>query len=292
MPRHPRIHAPGLLYHLMARGNNGQKIFRGEADYRFFVEGLGRTRENHPFRLYAFCLMPNHFHLLAEVGEAPTARIMQALLTAYSREFNRRHDHRGHVFQGRYKAIVCDKESYLLELTRYIHLNPVRARLVKRPEDWPWSGHRCYLGTVLDPLIDAGPVMGLLQSPKRYADFVRQGRGADYVPEWHPGEGSPYLGDERFVRQLGTPLRDRPAEGRRSLDALCRSVAREGRLEVGVLRRAGRSAAIVVQRDRFIVRAVAEEGYRAAEVAHYLGCDASNITRAMQKHRDTQVRQV
>jgi len=292
MARHPRIHAPGLLYHLMARGNNGQKIFPGEDDYRIFVELLVKTRERHAFRLYAFCLMPNHIHLLAEVEDVPTARIMQGLLTAYARTFNRRHGHRGHVFEGRYKAIVCDKESYLLELTRYIHLNPVRARLVKRPEDWPWSGHRSYLGTGHSCLVDAGPVMGIFQNPKRYAAFVREGRGVAYVPEWHPGEGSPYLGNDGFVRRVSTPLRDRTAGRRQSLDALCRSVARQGRLSAEALKGGGRSAGVVAQRDRFILRAVAQEGYRASEVADFLGCHASNITRAMKKPRDNEVRQV
>jgi REP element-mobilizing transposase RayT len=272
----------------MARGNNGQTIFPGEDDYRIFVEMLVKTRERHAFRLYAFCLMPNHIHLLAEVEDVPTARIMQGLLTAYARTFNRRHGHRGHVFEGRYKAIVCDKESYLLELTRYIHLNPVRARLVKRPEDWPWSGHRSYLGTGHNRLVDAGPVMGIFQNPKRYAAFVREGRGVAYVPEWHPGEGSPYLGNDGFVRRVSAPLRDRTAGGRQSLDALCRSVARQGRLSAEALKGGGRSAGVVAQRDRFILRAVAEEGYRASEVAHFLGCHASNITRAMKKSRDNE----
>jgi REP element-mobilizing transposase RayT len=276
----------------MARGNNGQKIFPGEVDYRTFVEMLVKLRGRHAFRIYAFCLMPNHIHLLAEVANVPTGQIMQGLLTAYARTFNRRHGHRGHVFEGRYKAIVCDKESYLLELTRYIHLNPVRARLVKRPEDWPWSGHRSYLGMGHHRLIDAGPVMGILQNSTRYAAFMREGRGVDYVPEWHPGEDSPYLGDDSFVRRVSAPLRDRTAGKRQSLDALCRSVARRGRLSAEALKRGGRSAGIVAQRDRFILRAVAEEGYRASEVARFLGCHASNITRAIQKPRDNEVRQV
>lgn len=276
----------------MARGNNGQKIFLGEDDYRTIVEMLLKLRERHAFRIYAFCLMPNHIHLLAEVGDVPTARIMQGLLTAYARTFNRRYGHRGHVFEGRYKAIVCDRESYLLELTRYIHLNPVRARLVKRPEDWPWSGHQSYLGTGHYRLIDVGPVMGVFKNPLRYAAFVREGRGADYMPEWHPGEGSPYLGDEGFVRRISTPPQERTAGKRPSLDALCRSAARQGRLSAQALKGGGRGAGIVAQRDRFILRAVVKEGYRPSEVAHFLGCHASNITRAIKKPRDNEIRQV
>lgn len=140
MPRHPRIHASGLLYHLMARGNNGQPTFLDQTDYDGFLTALQTTRGRYPFRLYAYVLMPNHVHLLVEVGATPTGKLMQALFTAYVRAFNRRHRRRGHLFQGRYKAIVCDRDSYLLELVRYIHLNPVRAGLVQRPGEWPGVG--------------------------------------------------------------------------------------------------------------------------------------------------------
>ena len=146
MPRHPRVHAKGLLYHVIARGNNGQKIFLRETDYEAFLKALGVVRKRYPFYLYAYVLMSNHFDLLLEVQRFSTARILQSLLTGYVRRFNRIHRHKGHLFQGRYKAILCDRDSYLMELVRYIHLNPVRASLVKRPIEWRWSGHGEYLG--------------------------------------------------------------------------------------------------------------------------------------------------
>src|SRR5262245_2379405 len=141
MPRHPRVHAQGLLYHVMARGNDGRKVFLKDSDYEAFLDGLAVVRKRYPFYLYAYVLMSNHFHLLLEVQQASTGRVLQSLLTGYARRFNRTHRHRGHLFQGRYKAIVCDRDSYLLELVRYIHLNPVRAKMVKRPGEWQWSGH-------------------------------------------------------------------------------------------------------------------------------------------------------
>ena len=127
----------------MARGNNGQKVFHRDGDYEAFLDQLLVVRR-YPFYLYAYVLMPNHFHLLLEVQESPTARIMQSLLTGYVRRFNRAHRHKGHLFQGRYKAIVCDRDNYLMELVRYIHLNPLRAKMVKRPGQWQWSGHGEY----------------------------------------------------------------------------------------------------------------------------------------------------
>ena len=107
--------------------------------------------------------MPNHFHLLLEVRESPTARIMQSLLTGYVRRFNRIHRHKGHLFQGRYKAIACGQDSYLLELVCYIHLNPLRAKMVTQPGQWQWTGHGEYLRTNNCGLIGPSPVMDELK---------------------------------------------------------------------------------------------------------------------------------
>jgi len=152
------------------------------------------VRQRYPFFLYAYVLMSNHFHLLLEVDRFPTARILQSLLTGYVRRFNKVHRRRGHLFEGRYKAIVCERDSYLLELVRYIHLNPVRAAIVKRPSDWQWSGHREYLEKEKRGLIDSGAVMGELRTAARYEAFIREGAKVNYRAEWHPGDGAPFLG--------------------------------------------------------------------------------------------------
>src|SRR5438445_780871 len=220
MPRHPRIHAAGVLYHVMARGNNGQKIFLKRSDYKAFLEALSTVRRRYPFYLYAYVLMSNHFHLLLEVVDVPTARIMQSLLTGYVRRFNAINQHKGHLFQGRYRAIVCDRDSYLLELVRYIHLNPVRAGLVKRPGDWQWSGHGEYLGRDQRKLIDPGPVMAELRSKARYEAFIREGIKESYRAEWHPGDHAPFLGPERFIKKIAREKAPPPASRRVSLGEL------------------------------------------------------------------------
>jgi REP element-mobilizing transposase RayT len=283
MPRHPRIHVPGLLYHLIARGNNGQRIFLGRADYEAFLRLLQTTRTRHPFFLYAYVLMPNHFHLLVEVGETPTSRIMQALLTGYARGFNRVHRRRGHVFQGRHKAIMCDRDSYLVELVRYIHLNPVRAGLVRTPAAWRWSGHNEYLGTVRPTLIDPGPVLGELPRPAQYEAFVRDGLKGGYRSEWHPGDTSPFLGDEAFVRRVAKTRKPSPSRRTRPLEVLLKEVASHAGLSPDTLLQRGRSAPITEARDEFIRRAILENGHRAAAVAAFLGCQASNVSRALRK---------
>jgi REP element-mobilizing transposase RayT len=125
MARKPRIHFPGALYHVITRGNRRQGIFQDEKDLEQFLTYLSNCKNRFPFCLYAYALMQNHLHFLIEVGEIPLSRIMQSLLFGYAHYFNRRYREVGHLFQGRYKAILCDKDAYLLELVRYIHLNPL-----------------------------------------------------------------------------------------------------------------------------------------------------------------------
>jgi len=285
MPRHLRVHAEGLLYHVMARGNDGQKIFLGENDYRAFTEALRNVRQRYPFSLYAYVLMPNHFHLLLEVQRFPTARILQSLLTGYARRFNKIHRRRGHLFEGRYKAVVCDRDSYLLELVRYIHLNPVRASLVKRPGKWQWSGHGEYLGKERRGLIDSGPVMGQLRTAARYEAFIRDGAKVNYRAEWHPGDGAPFLGPERFVKKIAKEEAVPPptSSRRATLRDLLKSVAAKSRLSAEILLRKGRLGSVVNARDRFIRDAVLQQGYLASQVASFLNCHPSNISRALQK---------
>jgi REP element-mobilizing transposase RayT len=129
MSRRPRVFAPGLLYHVIVRGNQRRKTFRCDDDYKAYLDRLQKYRAKCNVRIYAYCLMPNHVHLLVETGSTPLAKFMQGLQQSYTQHFNRSYRKVGHLFQGRYKAIICDRDKYLLALVRYIHLNPVRAQL-------------------------------------------------------------------------------------------------------------------------------------------------------------------
>ena len=277
------VHAEGLLYHVIARGNNGQRIFLRQPDYEAFLEALRVVRKRYPFYLYAYVLMSNHFHLLLEVQRSSTARILQSLLTGYVRRFNRIHHHKGHLFQGRYKAILCDQDSYLLELVRYIHLNPVRAGLVKRPIEWPWSGHREYLGKQKRGLIDPGPVIEELRNAARYEEFIREGVKEGYRAEWHPGEQAPFLGPEKFVKRMAKEKMAPPASRRIPLAELVKKLAAKAGFDPKTLRCKGRMARIVQARERFIREAIFEQDYLASEVAGFLGCHPPNVSRALQK---------
>jgi REP element-mobilizing transposase RayT len=145
MPRRSRIHYPGAFYHLILRGNAKQPIFHGWNEIRYFEHILSQGLEEHNHRLYAFCWMKNHVHMALQAPVFPLSKMMQSLSQRYTHWFNHRHDRVGHLFQGRYKAILIENNEYLLELIRYIHLNPVRAKLVSDPLDYKASSHGAYL---------------------------------------------------------------------------------------------------------------------------------------------------
>jgi len=183
MPRKARIDAPGALHHIIARGIERRKIFRDDADRYDFIERLGRIVEQTGTGCLAWALIPNHFHLLLRTGSLPVAHAMRRLLTGHAMYFNRRHRRHGHLFQNRYKSILCQEDAYLLELIRYIHLNPLRARLVKDMNHlgkYPFSGHGVIMGTYDRPWQSVKPVwayFGKQLGPARrnYRSFVAKG---------------------------------------------------------------------------------------------------------------------
>lgn len=208
MARKPRIHLPGGVYHVIFRGNGGQPVFLLDNDrYRFYLllqEGAARFG----YRIHAFCLMTNHIHLALQVSDIPLHRGMQNLSFRYTRWINWREKRIGHLFQGRYKAVLVDGDSYLLELVRYIHLNPIRAGMVKNLVDYPWSSHRAYLGTETFPWLTSEWVLGQFgtlpaQVRTGYERFMTDGMGEGHRPEFH-GKGeadSRLLGDDTFLEK-------------------------------------------------------------------------------------------
>lgn len=209
----PRIHFLGALYHVITRGNRRQGIFLDEKDSQRFLAYLSDCKSRFPFRLYAYALMKNHLHLLIEVEEIPLGRIMQSILFGYTRYFNRRYGEVGHLFQGRYKAILCDKDAYLLELVRYIHLNPVRAKIVKRPEEYVWTGHLSYLGKRGEDLIDEGFVLRQMSdhraiARRRYRQFIWEGISSGHQERYYEVKDQRYLGEESFVERIEMERRE------------------------------------------------------------------------------------
>jgi REP element-mobilizing transposase RayT len=145
MARPIRIEYPGAVYHVICRGNNRQAIFRDDADRKRYLEKLSRYCQEKNVDILSYCLLSNHVHLLVETPQGNLSKLMQAFQTSYTVYFNKRHGRTGHVFEQRYKAMVVDKDNYLLQVSRYIHLNPVSARIVERPQDFRWSSYGSYL---------------------------------------------------------------------------------------------------------------------------------------------------
>lgn len=191
MPRQPRLDIPGLLQHVIVRGIERRNIFHNNTDRRDFVERLSTLLEETGTDCFAWSLIPNHFHLLLRPNRGTLKQFMRRLLTGYAIGFNKRHKRSGHLFQNRYKSIVCDENSYLLELVRYIHLNPLRAGLVKdldALERFAWCGHGGLLGENRLPGQAVDSVLGLFSSSvgkarTAYKQFVGDGDEQGQRPE-------------------------------------------------------------------------------------------------------------
>jgi putative transposase len=169
MPRIARALADGGVYHVLNRGNARRAVFFEAGDYRRFEALIQKARERHPLQLLAYCLMPNHFHLLVRpLRGVDLSRFMQWLLTSHVRRHHQRYGTSGHLWQGRFKSFLIQEDAHLFTVMRYIERNPVRARLVGAPDDWPWSSHRESIGAVKRTLTDPPP----LPLPSDWASFV------------------------------------------------------------------------------------------------------------------------
>jgi putative transposase len=191
MPRKARIDAPGALNHIIVRGIARGSIFDDDADRDFFIERLGAIISDTQTKCFAWALIPNHFHLLLKTGLTPISTVMKRLLTGYAMYYNRTHHRSGHLFQNRYKSILCQEDIYLLELVRYIHLNPLRAGLVMditSLDNYPYSGHGTLMGKTSVDWQDTTYVLTLFHdrissAQRRYWDFVKRGLRDGNKPE-------------------------------------------------------------------------------------------------------------
>jgi REP element-mobilizing transposase RayT/biotin operon repressor len=210
MPRKSRIDAPGALHHIIARGINRRQIFDDDEDRDRFVARLGELLLESGTGCYAWALIPNHFHLLLRTGRMPLARMMRRLLTGHAVTYNLRHRRSGHLFQNRYKSILCQEDVYLLELVRYIHLNPLRAKVVddlKALERYPYSGHGVLLGRQLQPWQETAAVLRRFERNVRsarriYRQFVAKGAEMGRLPELVGGGLVRSMGGWSEVREL------------------------------------------------------------------------------------------
>ena len=319
MPRLARLDAPGVLHHVMGRGIERKRIFLSDVDRNDFIDRLSALARAGAMEIYAWVLMPNHFHLLCKTKNMPLASSMRKILTGYVVNFNRRHRRYGHLFQNRYKSIVCQENAYLKELVRYIHLNLLRAGLVKDLKELnrnPWSGHSSLVGKVKREWQNTDYVLSFFGgagiSRKNYSQYVANGIEQGHRPElvggglvrsmggWsavlasrNRGErevaDQRILGDGDFVQQVVSGLDDRVkknlrlSEQRIDIEALAEKVSEKYDVSIGELRSGGLRRAVVNARQVMSWIAVRELGYSGADVARYLGVTNSCVTRMVSK---------
>ena len=208
MSRPLRLEFKGALYHVTSRGDRREPIVGDDTDRRAWLAVLEQGLERFEATAFAYCLMGNHYHVVVQTHRPNLSRLMRHVNGVYTQTYNRRHGVVGHLFQGRFKAILVEEESYFLEVCRYVDLNPVRANMVKRPQDWAWSSYRAHTGRgEALAWLDSGALHRRLapraprrDGPQRYAEFVAQGRG---VKLWDEAlTGQIYLGGEAFVKRM------------------------------------------------------------------------------------------
>lgn len=274
MARPLRVEYEGALYHITSRGNAQQDIYVDDEDRDSFLEVLAVVVDRFNWICHAYCLMSNHYHLLVETPDANLSRGMRHLNSVYTQRFNRRHRRVGHVLQGRFKSILVERESHLLELARYVVLNPVRAGMVRSVRHWPWSSYRSTAGQEQPlPLLTTDWILAQFgDDPKRatanYRKFVRKGRG---VGVWDQLRGGILLGSEDFVGDLAPQLHD--ATLQTEILRRERFVARPS-LEDIFTRCSTKDA-----RNAGIYEATRIHGYRLSELEAYLGLHYSTISR-------------
>ena len=221
MARPLRLEFAHALYHVTSRGDRREDIYHDDADRQAWLSLLAQVCKRFNWTVHAYCLMSNHYHLLVETPEPNLSAGMRQLNGVYTQLTNRAHERVGHAFQGRFKAIVVDKDNYLLELARYVVLNPVRAGMVQDPGQWPWSSYGAMLAPGWMPRADWLATDKLLayfasdqqsldreSAQQRYISHVREGIGLPSV--WEDLSGQVYLGDEKFVNKMSAMAEQSP----------------------------------------------------------------------------------
>ncbi|MBK8018160.1 MAG: transposase [Betaproteobacteria bacterium] len=284
MARPLRIEFPGAVYHVTSRGDRKEEIFRIADDRRVFLDILGQAMERFDAQVLAYCLMGNHYHLVLHTRQANLSRLMRHLNGVYTQYFNRRHDLVGHLFQGRFKAILVDRDAYLLSLCRYVERNPVAAKKVRSAGDWEWSSYRAHVGDAQPPVwLDTDGLHGYLleRAPESARDRVAAGRKYALLVEkfaeqdaglWKDGlRQQIFLGSERFVDRMRGMLSTPPAGSgtRREVPRAQRARPRQLRAWID---EAG-------SREEGLRRAYRDGGMTMTAIAHELGLSVSRVSR-------------
>lgn len=326
MPRQARLDAPGALHHVIGRGIDGVDIFNDKKDWMDFLARLKSLCDSKAMSVYAWSLMSNHYHLLVRTGNVPLSNNMRKLLTGYVINYNRRYKRYGYLFQNRYKSILCEDDPYLLELTRYIHLNPLRAGIVKSIEElnrYPRSGHSVIMGNIKYEWQDRDSILSYFgkwrkKAIEKYEDFIRRGIREGNRPELVGGglvrslggwsqvkslkrTGSKIYSDERilgsseFVKNAITDVEEKMKETLRlnkkitDLETLANKICSNEGVEKEELVNGSKKKVLVKCRKIFCQLSIKEMGYSGAEVARFLGVTNSAVNKAASSKKLSEV---
>lgn len=284
MARPLRIEFPGAIYHVTSRGDRQEPVFEGDADRRAFLSLVGETMSRFDAGVLAYCLMDNHYHLVLQTRQGNLSRLMQRLNGVYTQTFNRHHGKAGHLFQGRFKAILVDKDAYLLEVCRYVELNPVRARSVRDPAKWPWSSYRAHVGLAagavwLDTAAVHAQVLGrqpagaadLRRAAAQYTALVAAGKG---VKLWDQALSHQiFLGGKAFVDRMQARFASGAEHASEPPRAQRRKTPKP--IEHYLAHRQGR--------DYGILLAAREGQYSLTRIAQHAGLSVSRVSRIVSR---------
>ena len=322
MPRRARLDAPGTLHHVIVRGIEKRQIVNDVADRKNFIDRLGGLSVDTKTSIYAWAIMTNHAHLLLRSSEMGLSAFMRRLLTGYAVSYNRRHRRWGHLFQNRYKSIVCDEDAYFTELVRYIHLNPLRAKLVKslsQLDRYRWSGHSVLIGKIERDWQDRDYVLKWFGKKKSeaeaaYRNYVKKAVGEGRRPELVGGglvrsmggwsvvkamrrSGERELSDdrilgggefvERIIKEAEEKIRFQlpVSEELQKIDELMTKICKDERVSIEELKAGSRRKEVREVRKRIAIELVKRQGVALAEVARRVGVSTSGVSKILKRAR-------
>lgn len=288
MTRKSRYHVAGAFYHLMLRGNDGQKIFYDNIDRIRICFLLQQGVERYGHRIHAFCLMDNHVHLLIQVSNIPISKIVQNVAFRYSQYVNRRYKKVGHLFQGRFRAILLDENNYFLRLVRYIHLNPVRAKVAIAPENYKWSSHNAYLGreeitwlTLNHTFIKFDHILD--NARRLYDHYIRKEESQDSLEELRGNfKDGQVLGGDDFLECMREVLENQIDQQAPSLPIIIDAACEIFGLEKVILQSSSQSRNVSLARGAIVLHAQAQ-GISLEEIARHFKRDGSTLSSLLKR---------
>ena len=279
MSRPLRIELAGGLYHVTARGNRRETIFENDVDRQEWLQLLGHVCERFNWRCHAYCLMDNHYHIVIETAEANLSKGMRQLNGVYTQYFNRQHHKVGHVFQGRFKGILVEKDSYLLELSRYVVLNPIRAGMVNDIEDWNWSSfllmcHQCEVPSWMETdWILSQFSQNRKDAIAQYINFIRDGIGLPTI--WGEIKKQIYLGSDNFVRDMLEDIEKSNLENKEIPRIQRRAIAKS----------LAEYENVSINRNEAIRVAFASGAYTMKAIGNYYGLHYTSVSRIVNSRK-------